>query len=174
MALEMIRNQPGDFDIVISDVTMPILGGIELTKIIKSQYPEIKVIILTMHNSLQFIREAVEVEADGYLLKNTGREDFIYALNRVANDGSYFSPEVFSAIKNFLRNEKNSATSSKLSPRETEVLRLIVQEYTSKEIADKLFISKQTVDTHRMNIMQKTGSKSLVGLIKFAIHSGLS
>lgn len=151
---------------------MPLMSGIELCKIIKEQHSHIKVLILSMHNSVSIVKEALNAEADGYMLKNTGQEEFIKAIDRILGDGTYFSQDILPIILNQFNKEKQEAQRTALTQREKEVLELIVQEYTSKEIADKLFISKQTVDTHRINIMQKTGCKSLVGLIKYAIQVG--
>jgi DNA-binding NarL/FixJ family response regulator len=106
------------------------------------------------------------------MLKNTGQEEFLKGIDRILGDGTYFSQDILPIILNQLQDEKKQANKSSLTQREKEVLELIVQEFTSKEIADKLFISKQTVDTHRLNIMLKTECKSLVGLIKYAIQSG--
>lgn len=171
-ALEMITVAPNDFQLIITDITMPLMSGIELCKIIKSQYSHIKVLILSMHNSITIIKDAIAAESDGYMLKNTGQEEFLKGIDRILGDGTYFSQDILPIILNQLQDEKKQANKSSLTQREKEVLELIVQEFTSKEIADKLFISKQTVDTHRLNIMLKTECKSLVGLIKYAIQSG--
>lgn len=171
-ALEMITAKPDAYQLVITDITMPLMSGIELCKIIKEKFPNIKVLILSMHNSITIVKDALNAEADGYMLKNTGQEEFIKAIERVLGDGTYFSQDILPIILNLFQKEKKETLRNTLTQREKEVLELIVQEYTSKEIADKLFISKQTVDTHRINIMQKTDCKTLVGLIKYAIQSG--
>lgn len=171
-ALEMITAKPDAYQLVITDITMPLMSGIELCKVIKEQFPHIKVLILSMHNSITIVKDALNAEADGYMLKNTGQEEFIKAIERVLGDGTYFSQDILPIILNLFQKEKKETLKNTLTQREKEVLELIVQEYTSKEIADKLFISKQTVDTHRINIMQKTDCKTLVGLIKYAIQSG--
>jgi DNA-binding NarL/FixJ family response regulator len=139
---------------------------------VKEQFPHIKVLILSMHNSIAIVKDALNAEADGYMLKNTGQEEFLKAIDRILGDGTYFSQDILPIILNLFQKEKKETLKNTLTQREKEVLELIVQEYTSKEIADKLFISKQTVDTHRINIMQKTDCKTLVGLIKYAIQSG--
>jgi two-component system nitrate/nitrite response regulator NarL len=172
-ALEMIIAKPNAYQIVITDITMPLMSGIELCKVIKDQFSHIKVLILSMHNSIAIVKDALNAEADGYMLKNTGQEEFLRAIERVLENGTYFSQDILPIILDQFQKEKIQTTKPTLTPRETEVLELIAQEYTSKEIAEKLFISKQTVDTHRINIMQKTNCKTLVGLIKYAIQSGL-
>lgn len=171
-ALEMITSKPEAYQLVVTDITMPLMSGIELCKIVKEQFPHIKVLILSMHNSITIVKDALNAEADGYMLKNTGQGEFIKAIERVLGDGTYFSQDILPIILNLFQKEKKETLKNTLTQREKEVLELIVQEYTSKEIAEKLFISKQTVDTHRINIMQKTDCKTLVGLIKYAIQSG--
>jgi DNA-binding NarL/FixJ family response regulator len=171
-ALEMITAKPNDYDLLITDITMPLMSGIELCKIVKEKFPHIKILILSMHNSIAIVKDALNAEADGYMLKNTGQDEFLKAIERILGDGTYFSQDILPIILNLFQKEKKETLKSTLTQREKEVLELIVQEYTSKEIADKLFISKQTVDTHRINIMQKTDCKTLVGLIKYAIQSG--
>ena len=163
---------PTKFQLVITDISMPLLSGIEFCKIIKTQFPHIKVLILSMHNSITLVKDAISAEADGYMLKNTGQEEFLNAIERILNHGAYFSQDILPIILNQYNKGNTNQAKSALTQREKEVLELIVQEYTSKEIADKLNISKQTVDTHRLNIMQKTDCKTLVGLMKYAIQSG--
>lgn len=171
-ALDLIMANPGKFHLVITDITMPLMGGIELCKTLNAQYPDIKVLMLSMHNSISIVKDALAAEADGYMLKNTGQDEFLKGINRIMENGTYFSQDILPVILSTLQKEKHHPIRSVLSQREKEVLELIVQEYTSREIADKLYISKQTVDTHRINIMQKTNCQTLVGLIKYAIQSG--
>ncbi len=172
-ALELIMANPNDYNLVITDVSMPLMSGIELCKIIKEQFAHIKVLVISMHNSITIVKDALAAEADGYMLKNTGQDELLKGINRILEDGTYFSQDILPIIMNqFNRGKTTFKVKDTLTEREKEILQLIVQELTSKEIADKLFISKQTVDTHRINIMQKTSCKTLVGLIKFAIHNG--
>lgn len=172
LALEVLDCQ--EIDIVISDINMPNMSGIELTKIIKSKFPEIKVIIVSMHNDRDTISEIMMAEAEGYILKNTGKKELFDALNSVSNYGTYYSNEVLSIMMEIVKKEKKSEKVLKnLTERELEILTLIVQEFSSEEIAEKLFISKRTVDTHRINILNKTNSKTIVGLIKYAIANHL-
>lgn len=167
-ALEILSNQ--DIDIVITDINMPLMSGIELTKKIKIKYPNIKVIIVSMHNDRATISEIMMAEAEGYILKNTGKKELFEALNKVANYGTYYCNEVLNIMLEMVKKEKKSETIIKnLTDREFEILKLIVEEYSSEQIAEKLSISKRTVDTHRINILTKTNSKTIVGLIKYAI-----
>lgn len=161
-------------DIVISDLNMPGMRGIDLITSIKSRYPNIPVLVLTMHDEQEIIQEILLAEADGYLLKNSGRDEVIAAVSDLLNGKTHYSAAVYQYILSDYKKLKTQEENIKpLSPREIEILQLIVSEYTSKEIADTLNISKQTVDTHRLHIMEKTGSKTLVGLIKFAMQNGI-
>jgi DNA-binding NarL/FixJ family response regulator len=162
-------------DIVITDVSMPGMSGIELTQLLKEKCTGIKVLVVSMYSDRSVIEDVLLAGADGFILKNTGKKELIDALTRIANHGSYYSSEIISRhIANVVVKRKSEIETRNLSERELEVLKLIVLEHSSEVIADKLCISKRTVDTHRKNIMEKTGTKSLVGLIKFAIRNNLA
>lgn len=171
-AIDIIMSNPEQFDLVITDITMPLMSGIDLCKLIKQQHSSIKVLILSMHNGISMVKEAIEAEADGYMLKNIGQEEFLAGIDRIINHGTYFSNDILPIILHQFQKGHSQYSKTILTSREKEILELIVQEYTSKEIADKLHISKQTVDSHRIHIMQKTECKTLVGLMKYAINSG--
>lgn len=168
-----VSDPANHFDVVITDISMLCMSGTELCKKIKSYDCSIKVMILSMHNGLEYVKEALACGADGYILKNCGRNEFIYALDSLLAKGSYFTQEIVPLLYKEVKTRNHSSECIKLSQRETEIMELILKEFTSKQIAEKLFISKQTVDTHRLSIMEKTGSKSIVGLIKFAIKNNL-
>jgi DNA-binding NarL/FixJ family response regulator len=171
-ALEILKTNK--IDIVLTDISMPQMSGIELTKIVKLKYPEIKVIVISMHNDHSVVSEIIMAEAEGYILKNTGKKELFDALTKVANNGTYYSNDVLSVMMQTIKVEKKSTEEVKqLSEREIEVLKLIVEELSSEQIAEKLFISKRTVDTHRINILAKTNSKTLVGLIKYSVRNNL-
>lgn len=171
-ALDIIEKEK--IDIILSDISMPLMTGIELTKIVKSKHPEIKVIVISMHNDSSVVSEIINSEAEGYILKNTGKKELFEALTKVANNGTYYSSDVLSVMMQTLKVDKKSTDEMKhLSEREIEILKLIVEEFSSEQIAEKLFISKRTVDTHRINILSKTNSKTLVGLIKYAVRNNL-
>lgn len=169
-AIEMLAKQKIDF--VITDIAMPEMNGIELTQKIKQTFPDIKVLVLTMYNDREIVNEIIRAEAEGYILKNTGKNELINAINKIADNGTYFCSEIRNIILQNNKNEKQksfAASDEELTQREVEILRLICQEYSSAEIAKKLFISIHTVDTHRKHIIQKTKTKTIVGLIKYAI-----
>jgi len=165
-----------NIDILITDISMPGMSGVELTKKIKKTKPEIKVLVLTMFNDRQVISEIIMAEAEGYILKNTGKQELIFALEKIADNGTYFSNEIVNIMLESANdsNLKTDVSIDVLTERELEILKLICLELTSEQIAEKLFISKRTVDTHRKNIIDKTEIHTLVGLIKFALRNKLA
>lgn len=173
-AYEILVAEPQCFQLLISDISMPLLSGPELCKMVKSQFPHIQVLILSMYNNVTAVKEAIMAEADGYILKNAGRNELLQALHRIADGGTYFSQDIVPIIYNQYHKQKvQDEQLREISARELEVLSLIVKEYTSEEIAEKLCISKKTVDNHRQRLLEKTNCKSTVGLVKFAIKTGI-
>lgn len=171
-ALEKIKNQK--IDLLITDVNMPEMDGVILTKEVKKNFPYIKVFVLTMYNDRETVSEILMAEADGYVLKNTDKNQLIKAINSIADGNTYYSNEILSIMMEKVRKEKKQEEEIReLSEREKEVLRLIAMEFSSEQIAEKLFISRRTVDTHRQHIFEKTKAKTIVGLIKFAIRNGI-
>jgi len=166
--------EAGHFDLVLTDLNMPGMSGVELVKTIKQKFPDTKLLVLTMNDDREIIKEILFAEAEGYLLKNAGKAQLFQAIDDVLSGKTYYESDVVQLMMKQIKSEKKSEDLLRLlSARELEVLKLILQEYTSKEIADQLYISKQTVDTHRAHILQKTESKTLVGLIKMALSAGL-
>jgi len=171
-ALEFIKRQQPD--LLITDISMPGMSGVELTRQVKQHYPEVKVLVLSMYNDREIVGEILMSEAEGYILKNTGRQELINAIQRIADNSTYYSNEVLNIMMTRLKRQKAiEKNTAQLTTREIEIVKLIMEEYSSEEIAGKLFISKRTVDTHRKNIIQKTSTRTLVGLIKFAIENNL-
>lgn len=171
-ALEKIKTaQP---DIVMTDISMPGVSGVDLVKEVKTTYPHIKVLVLSMHNEPDIISDIMMLEADGYLLKNIEKKQLVEALGKIADNGSWYSPEVVATmVKRVKKTEKSKDDLSVLSEREIEIVKLVAQELSTSEIAEKLFLSKLTIETHRKNINNKLGVKTIVGLIKLAIRNGL-
>ena len=168
-AIQFIEQQQKP-DFVLTDISMPEMNGIELTKHLKEHFPEIHVLVLSMYNESETTNEIVLAEAEGYILKNTGKKELLEALERIAGGGTFYSNEVVQTMmKNYSTEKKQQSNVKVLSDREIEILKLICDEKTTNEIAEQLFISPRTVDTHRKNISKKTGVKTIVGLIKFAI-----
>jgi len=153
-------------DVVILDINMPKMNGIQCTKWIKMNYPKTKVIILTMFPERSYMDQLIKAGADGCLLKSRGTKDLLEAIERVTEGKAYFD-----TIKDF--DEADTAPVYNLSEREIEIIRLIVKGDTSAEIADQLFISEHTVKTHRKNIARKAGTNNINQLALFAINNKL-
>jgi two-component system, NarL family, nitrate/nitrite response regulator NarL len=173
-AYNIISSNPDKFHLLITDISMPLLSGTELCKMVKHSFPHIKVLILSMYSSSSVVKEVVMAEADGFILKNAGKEELQKAIHKILNDGTYYSDEIIPIIYHQIEKEKKQKENTQvLSEREREILSLIVKEFTSEQIAEKLFISKKTVDNHRTNILDKTGCKSTIGLVKYALKNGI-
>jgi two-component system nitrate/nitrite response regulator NarL len=173
-AMEMIGSSPNDYDVLLTDISMPLLSGIELCKIVKASYPRIQVLVLSMYSTMAAVQEAVMAEADGYILKSSGKAELLKALHRITEGGTYFSEAILPIIYNQFQKAKAQEDFQRLlSVRELEILALIVKERTSEEIGKTLFISKKTVDNHRAHMLEKTGCKTTIGLVKWAIKNGV-
>ena len=175
-ALQFLEVHP--VDVILADISMPDKSGVVLTREVKSRYPDIQVLALTMHEDITTITHMIESGASGYILKRTNVNELLEAIQVVAEGGKYLGREVQGILMDNLtpaRNVKQEPenTTAPLTAREKEVLSLVAREYTNEEIARKLFISERTVETHRRNIFTKTNSKSIVGLIKFAMKHHL-
>ena len=166
-------------DLVLMDIDMGGFNGIETTKTIVSKKINTSILVLSIHSDSKYIISMLEAGAKGYILKNAGKEEMIAAINTVASGDSYFSRQVSSKITEQLHKKHSHKyygmrnREIPLTPREFEVLKLIAQEYSNPEIAEKLFISIRTVDTHRRNLLEKLGVKNTAGLVKYAIKKGL-
>lgn len=167
--LHLLENN--EVDVVVLDIEMPVMDGVEATKIIRKQYPNIKILILTMYNTIGFIRKIAETGAHGYILKNKGTEELITAIHKVHNGGEYFGEDVTKTLIASIKN-KNIAGEIKLTKREIEVLKLLVEGKTTKEISNILTIGGTTVSTHRKNLLAKTGISNTPGLVRFAVKNG--
>lgn len=157
-------------DLVITDINMPDMDGLQLTHWIKENQPKTKVIILSMHDNDHYVQEIILAGAEGYVLKENTSEELINAVNRVLDDGIYYSDQIVAKLRSSfqVQNKKHEILLS-LTEREVDVLQLIIQEFTTQEIAEKLFISRHTVESHKKNLFKKTEQSSLVGLVKFSI-----
>ncbi|MCR9249423.1 MAG: response regulator transcription factor [bacterium] len=168
--------ESNNIDLIMMDIDMGESNGIDLTSVITQDFPEIKVLALSMHGEKNYIMKMLEAGATGYILKNAGKDEMLSAIKTVAKGDTYFSNQVSSKILQHLTNPGSSKKKSDgipLTEREIEVLRLIADEYSNPEIAEKLFISIRTVDTHRRNLLDKLGVKNTAGLVKYAITKGL-
>ena len=174
-AMTFLEQHP--VDVVLTDISMPGTSGIEITRKIKELYPEIQVLALTMHEDITMISNMIEAGASGYILKRSNMNEILDAVRVVAEKGKYLSRDVQSILMDNLGskkavNELPANTPASLTAREKEILKLIAKELSNEEIANKLFISERTVETHRRNIFTKTKTKTIVGLIKYAIKFG--
>lgn len=171
--LKLIAVNPPD--VVLMDMNMPELNGLETTKIMVERYPSVKVIMLTMHDSSDYIQRLIKAGANGYVLKNTGKEELKLAIETVHAGDSYYSKEVTQRIMDAMNRKKEVQTNVmnvELTEREMDVLKLIAAEMTTNEIADKLCISSHTVETHRKNLISKLQVRNSMGLVKYAMQMG--
>ena len=164
-------------DIVVMDISMPHLNGLEATRQIKKRFPKTKVIILTMHTNEEYIFEILRAGASGYIVKKAAPEELIMAIQAVSQGEKYFSPSISTKIADELLqkglSKKSELTSTSLTGREREVLQLIAEGHTNREIAELLFISLKTVEAHRSHIMDKLDLHNAAELTKYAIQKGI-
>jgi two-component system, NarL family, response regulator DegU len=166
-----------DSDIVLLDLEMPVMDGMETMKRIRADHPSVKVIVLSMHHEEKFIVHLMELGANGYVVKTAEPDEIENAVRSVASSGYHFSEMVSRVmLHGLVKKEKLKPTFSDVEPlteRELEVLRLICQELTTTEIAGKLFLSPRTVEGHRNNILLKIGARNTAGIVVYAMSKGL-
>ncbi len=163
-------------DILVSDLHMPYLSGIDLTLALRNSHPNLKILLLTMAEDAAHIREALKAGVHGYVLKKTGKEELEKAIEKLMAGKKYYSQEILEELAATANEDYNDArpeTIEHLTTREIEILKLITQEKSTAEIAEKLYVSISTVETHRGNLMKKLNVKSAIGMVKFAIRHGL-
>lgn len=164
-------------DIALVDMEMPVMDGMELVTILQQQYPDIKIIMLSVHSNERMIARMIQLGASGYLIKNCDKEELIKAIQATHTSGFYINGQALKAMQ--AHSGKTASIKSlngiliELSAREKEVLEMICREFTTAEIADKLFISTRTVEGHRNNLLIKTGCRNTAGLVLFAVKHHL-
>ncbi len=169
--IERIAQTP--IDVLLTDVMMPKLPGNQLAKQVREKYPEVKILALSMSGQGDLVNEMIEdADISGYVLKNIGKQELIKALEKIAGGGIYFSDEVIDELQRTSQRKKQNLEAH-LTDREIEITRLIEKEYNNKQIAETLFISERTVETHRKNIFRKTNTNSVIGLVKYAYEHKL-
>ncbi|HPE56022.1 MAG TPA: response regulator transcription factor [Bacteroidales bacterium] len=168
--LELLKKQPAD--VILMDIKMPVMDGIEATKKVSAKYPLIKIIALTMFEEISYFNKMIEAGASGFLLKKTTSEELERAINLVLEDESYFSEEFMNSVNVYLK-PKQKETGISLTDREKEVLELICKGFSNVEIANFLGVSSRTVDGFRARLFEKTGAKNAPNLVMFAIKNGL-
>lgn len=166
-------------DVVVMDIAMPGLNGLEATRQIKKYFPEIKVLILSMHANEEYIFQTLRAGASGYLIKKAAPMDLTLAIQAAIRGESFLSPAISrTVIKEYIRKAEKTAVEDEpfemLTDREREVLQLIAEGHSNREIADRLYISTKTVETHRAHLMEKLNIHSAADLTKYAIRKGLT
>lgn len=173
--LDRIREGKINPHVALIDMNMPVMNGAELNEALRKEFPDMKVLVLSVYDQERFISKMIDAGASGYLVKNTDVEELLTAIRKVHETGFYFNQPTLEAMRNAAqyrsRNIRNlSDIPIALTDREKEILKLICREYTNSEIADILTISIRTVEGHRNNLLAKTGCKNTAGLVVFAIR----
>lgn len=173
--LDKLKTHSNDISLVLLDLEMPVMNGVQCMKEMSKSFPNTKTIVLSVHNEPTYITKMIELGARAYLQKNAEPSDVISTIEHVHQTGFYLNEQTMMAIgKGFsLPRKKISLVDDGLTQREIEIMRLICAQYTTPEIAEKLFISERTVDGHRNNLLQKTGRRNVAGLVVYAIQEGI-
>lgn len=171
---EAMNLQP---DVIITDIKMPVMDGIEATKMIIERFPDMGIIGLSMYDEDDLIVEMLEAGAKGYLIKNAGKEQITEAIRTVYNNDPYYCKTTSHKLTNMIArsrfNPYKKTAKAEFSEREIEIIDLVCKELTNKEIADKLFLSVRTVEGHRLKILEKMNVKNSVGLVVYALKNGI-
>lgn len=176
-ALEKIKTSKTD--VVLMDINMPVMDGIEATKHLRQSNPDVRILMLTMYNEPRFIKESLEIGAKGYVLKNISKDDLVKAIHTVYQDKPYLDNEAQEKLINSISSKEEEdmrdydELAAQITQRELEILQLIALGLTSQDIANKLFISKNTVETHRKNMLAKLNVNNTAALLKIAYKKGL-
>jgi len=170
--LEVLKHQ--SVDILLTDIMMPVMNGAQLAKEVHRLYPSTKILALSMSGQGDLVNQMIDdADISGYVLKNIGKTEFILALEKISAGGIYFSDEVLNEMTKASELKRENVEVN-LTAREMEIIKLIEKEYSNKSIADSLFLSERTIETHRKNIFRKTKTNSVLGLIKYAYEHKLA
>lgn len=170
-ALELLEKV--QVDVVLMDINMPVMDGLECTQIITKTFPEIRVIAISQYPEKRFIKNMLKNGASGYLLKDTGKEELGNAILKVSEGGTYLNERLSQTINFQAAKPDYNLLFPELTPRQKEILKLIIEEYSSQEIGDKLNLSFHTVETHRANLMLKAGARNTAGLVRWAFENDI-
>ncbi|HEX5652815.1 MAG TPA: response regulator transcription factor [Chitinophagaceae bacterium] len=169
--LSLLKEYPAE--ILLTDIMMPRLPGNQLARQVKDNFPATKILALSMSGQGELVNEMInEADISGYVLKNIGKQELVTALEKIAGGGIYFSEEVIEELQRNTQRKKETREAH-LTNREIDIIKLIEKEYNNRQIAEALFISERTVETHRKNIFRKTNTNSVIGLVKFAYEHRL-
>ncbi len=169
--ISLIENTP--IDILLTDVMMPGLNGADLSKLVHKQFPEIRILALSMSGQGDLVNQMIDdADISGYVLKNIGQKELLVALEKISAGGIYFSEEVLQEMGRATEMKKQNEEAH-LTAREVEIIQLIEKELSNRQIAEKLFLSERTIETHRKNIFRKTNTSSVIGLVKYAYEHKL-
>lgn len=172
LALDFLNEN--QVDVLLTDLYMPKMTGIELTQKVKKKFPQVKILALSVSYDVSIVHDLMDAGISGFIIKTIGRDELIEAIHEIAKGNIYFSREVSNEILRSLSNRNDAEEENyHLTEREIEIVKLIAQEFSNGEIAKKLCISERTVETHRKNIYRKTNTKTIVGLIKYAVEHKL-
>jgi DNA-binding NarL/FixJ family response regulator len=170
--LSRVKHNP--VDVVLLDINMPQMDGLDCCRILTKTYPEIKVVVLSQFSEKRFVKRMIKYGASGYVLKDTSKDELITAIKKVHGGGTYFSDKLsISLLQNEISGSGYDPLFPKLTSREKEVLKFICDEYSSQEIAERFNLSFHTVETHRANLMVKAGVKNSAGLARWAVENDL-
>ena len=173
----MVFLQKAEVDMIILDISMPDIGGMEVTRLVKSKYPWVKILMLTMHKNKQYFYNAMAAGADGYLMKDDSDQELLIAIEKVLAGKNYISPymvdDFADDVISMYRTDKKSPLQG-LTKREREVLQLVIQGYTSRRMADHLNLSRRTIDHHRSNLLRKFNRKNSIDLVNYAVRNGFA
>jgi two-component system, NarL family, nitrate/nitrite response regulator NarL len=171
--LAAMKNQKSPVDLILLDINMPNMDGLEAAKALRKSFPKIKILVLSMYNKPIFIKNLIEEGVSGYILKHTGKEELLEAIHKIMNGQDYFSAEVTNVIMTSFR-AKDPSAQVRLTKRELEILNLLTKALTTAEIANRLFLSTYTIDTHRKNLLSKLNLKNTPALVKYALENDLT
>lgn len=179
--MRILETTEEPIDLVLADINMPNMGGLQLSEKIAAQYPSVKVLMLSMLDHEKYVSQALQAGAKGYLLKSVNEEELIFAIKQVMSNSFYVCAELthqllsksLLATNSVIKNKSISNIKVDFSSREIEILELIAEGYTNMEIAEKLFTSKRTVEGHRLQMIAKTGVRNTAALVKFCITNGI-
>jgi DNA-binding NarL/FixJ family response regulator len=167
-----------EVDVVLMDLQMPVMSGVEATKVITTQHPNTKVLAVTINEETSFIMEVLQAGATGYIMKHSPKAEIVNAIENVASGKKHFSSEIIKKMSteftNGNSNSERSPDEVRMTKKEQQVIKLLVMEKTNHEIADELECSVRTVDTHKRNIIRKLGVRNVVGLIKYVLKNDLA